>query len=86
MSAQQSAGNSENIANTGNDGINGNGGNTGNTGNDEGEQSVVASWSAGLARTGGFYRDSDWYDANIARWGQDGSCMSSGNAGDGAWC
>ena len=53
---------------SGNGGNIGNDGNTGNGGNDEGEQSVVASWSAGLARTGGFYRDGDWYDANIARW------------------
>ena len=74
MSALHSDGNSENIANgvktgnTGNGGNSDNTGNTGNGGNDEGEQSVVASWSAGLARTGGFYRDSDWYDANIARW------------------
>ena len=84
MSALHSDGNSENIANgvktgnTGNGGNSDNTGNTGNGGNDEGDQSVVASWSAGLARTGGFYRDGDWYDANIARWVMDRYWVDAG--------
>ena len=81
MSALHSDGNSENIANgvkTGNGGNSDNTGNTGNGGNDDGEQSVVASWSAGLARTGGFYRDGDWYDANIARWVMDRYWVDAG--------
>ena len=66
-------------------GLSGNGGNTGNDGNDEGEQSVVASWSAGLARTGGFYRDGDWYDANIARWVLGGCWVGAGWVSGGFW-
>ena len=30
--------------------------------------STVPSWSAGLARVGGFYQDGDWYNVNISRW------------------
>ena len=30
--------------------------------------SPVPSWSAGLARTGGFYQDGDWYNVNISRY------------------
>merc|ERR1739836_109633 len=29
--------------------------------------SHVPSWSAGLARVGGFYQDGDWYNVNIFR-------------------
>ena len=29
--------------------------------------SPVPSWTAGLARVGGFYQDGDWYNANISR-------------------
>ena len=29
--------------------------------------STVSSWSAGLARVGGFYQDGDWYNVNISR-------------------
>ena len=29
--------------------------------------SPVPSWSAGLARVGGFYQDGDWYNVNISR-------------------
>ena len=29
--------------------------------------STVTSWSTGLARTGGYYSDHDWYDCNISR-------------------
>ena len=30
--------------------------------------SSVPSWTAGLARVGGFYQDADWYNVNISRY------------------
>ena len=30
--------------------------------------SPVPSWTAGLARIGGFYQDGDWYNVNISRY------------------
>jgi hypothetical protein len=29
--------------------------------------SSIPSWTGGLARTGGFYQDGDWYAKNLAR-------------------